>query len=123
MKILSNTVVTNEDKSLKDYTYQTDLTKELTDFSGDFTQEVINEIVLWKVNRYCKIPIEAQSLLNEIGKEDRDLNADKTKIILRSLLAVKGIRLPMASTILRFKNLIFIKSSINVPTDSLQVMI
>lgn len=104
MKILSNTVVTSEDKSLKDYTYQTDLTKKLTDFSGDFTQEVISEIVLWKVNRYCKIPDAAQSFINEINEEDRDLNTDLTTKILQSLLAVKGIRLPIASTILRFKN-------------------
>lgn len=104
IKILKDIEVTNEDRSLDDYKYQIELTEKLTGFSGDFTQEVISEIVLWKVNRYCKIPDETRDFLNEISKDDRNIDVEKTKEILRSLLAVKGIRLPMASTILRFKN-------------------
>lgn len=44
------------------------------------------------------------NLLNQISKEDKEINIDLTKKLLWKLLATPGIRLPMASTILRFKN-------------------
>ncbi len=88
------------------YTYQAQLTEVLDAFAGEFTQEKINEIVLWKVNRYALLSEELFSLINKIKKSDRELNEDFTKEILSKLLATKtkGIQLPMASTILRFKN-------------------
>ena len=92
------------DTSLKDYKYQPKLTGKLEVLSGDFNQETINEIVLWKVNRYSELNGETLNLLNQISKEDKEIKADLTKDLLRKLLATPGIRLPMASTILRFKN-------------------
>lgn len=103
-KTISDMEVGEIDTSLKDYKYQPKLTKKLEGLSDDFTQEIINEIVLWKVNRYSELDDETLNLLNQISKEDKEINIDLTKNLLRKLLATPGIRLPMASTILRFKN-------------------
>jgi hypothetical protein len=88
-----------------DYDFQVDLTKKLDGVAGkNFDQEIINEIVLWKVNRYAELGSETLNLLNSISSNGSTLNINLTKDILRSLLKTKGIRLPVASTILRFKN-------------------
>ncbi len=94
------------DCQIEDYTYQSLLTPELDDLEGDFNQDIINEIVLWKVNRYAQIKPETLAHLNRIKKEDEVLDEELTRKILIELLgkAHKGIRLAMASTILRFKN-------------------
>ena len=86
------------------YEYQKDLTIELDKLDTDFNQNVINEIVLWKVNRYTKVSDEVLSLLNKIDRSDTDIDLDLTKEILKHLLATKGIGIAMASTILRFRN-------------------
>jgi thermostable 8-oxoguanine DNA glycosylase len=86
------------------YHFQKDLTKRLDQITGDFDQENINEIILWKVNRYASISIEALKLLNAIEKETLKLDFVLTRAILCLLLNSPGIRLPIASTILRFKN-------------------
>ena len=44
------------------------------------------------------------NLLNKIDKNANNLDINLTKEILSNLLNTKGIKLPMASTILRFKN-------------------
>ena len=94
---------------ISEYPYQTDLTKKLDVIDSDFNQEIINEIVLWKVNRYALLDSDVLNLINQIKKTDRELNQDWKKItvkILEKLLDQnqKGVRLAMASTILRFKN-------------------
>ncbi len=39
------------------YSYQPQLTKELDDIGdASFDQALVNEIILWKVNRYARIP-------------------------------------------------------------------
>ncbi len=86
------------------YNFQPVLTKKLDAISTNFTQETINEIVLWKVNRYAELENETLLLLNSIGKDDEVLNISWTTRILQKLLQTKGIQLAMASTILRFKN-------------------
>lgn len=86
------------------YEYQKDLTAELDKLNADFNQDVINEIVLWKVNRYTKVSDEALSLLNKISRNETVIDIDLTKEILRDLLTTKGIGIAMASTILRFRN-------------------
>jgi thermostable 8-oxoguanine DNA glycosylase len=86
------------------YTYQKDLTEKLDNIHSTFNQEIINEIVLWKVNRYAKIDHETINLINALDQDSKELNKDKTEEILTKMLRVKGIRLPMASTILKFKN-------------------
>lgn len=88
------------------YNYQNELTSKLDKLDTDFDQEIINEIVLWKVNRYAAIDNETLNLINQIKKEDAQLNPELTGAILLRLLGKeqKGVRLAMASTILRFKN-------------------
>lgn len=88
------------------YNYQTELTSKLDSLDIDFDQEIINEIVLWKVNRYGAIDNDTLKLINQISKEDTKLNPELTGAILLRLLnkEQKGFRLAMASTVLRFKN-------------------
>lgn len=89
---------------LKKFNYQNQLTPQLDQLAGDFDQAIINEIVLWKVNRYAQPERESLDLLNRISKEDISLDPELTLHILKNLLNTPGVRLPMASTILRFKN-------------------
>ena len=91
---------------IENYSYQNLLTPKLDGLTGDFNQEIINEIVLWKVNRYALIEPKILDLLNQIKKEDQVLDKSLTREILSELLGKghKGIRLAMASTLLRFKN-------------------
>lgn len=88
------------------YNYQTELTSKLDKLDTDFDQDIINEIVLWKVNRYAAIDRETLNLINQIKKNDTQLNSELTGAILLRLLRreQKGFRLAMASTVLRFKN-------------------
>jgi hypothetical protein len=87
-----------------EFDYQKDLTAKLDKTISPFDQEIINEIVLWKVNRYADIDDETLKLLNDIDPKSTKIDIEKTKIVLKTLLQIKGIQLPMASTILRFKN-------------------
>ncbi len=88
----------------KKYLYQEGLTKELDKLNTEFNQAIINEIVLWKVNRYVKITDEALSLLNKIDRNSPKIEIGLTKKILQNLLKISGVRIALASTILRFKN-------------------
>ncbi|TSE03933.1 hypothetical protein [Aquimarina algiphila] len=93
--------VLKEDRS---FGYQKELTEKLDNLREDFDQNTLNEIVLWKVNRYALFSNEAMALINSIGPSETKLNKDKISVILFKLLKTKGVQLPMASTILRFKN-------------------
>jgi thermostable 8-oxoguanine DNA glycosylase len=88
------------------FNYQKNLTKKLDNQTGEFDQNIINEIVLWKVNRYAEIDLETLKLINNIDPLSNQLDKQQTTEILRRLLdkTNKGIQLPMASTILNFKN-------------------
>lgn len=88
------------------YSYQADLTSKLDSLDADFNQAIINEIVLWKVNRYAEIDSYTLKLINQIKKNDTHFDLELTCSILMHLLGKeqKGVRLAMASTILRFKN-------------------
>lgn len=86
------------------YNFQPELTKKLDQLNSDFDQNIINEIVLWKVNRFSLFDDETFEILNSINKEQNTLNIDLTRNVLEILLSRKGVQLPMASTILRFKN-------------------
>lgn len=84
-----------------EYNYQSCLTTKLDSYTLPFNQEVVNEIVLWKVNRYAELSAETLSLINQINSEwDEAL----IRNVLYALLSEKGVQLPMASTILRFRN-------------------
>lgn len=92
---------------LEQYEFQGELTSVLDNYSGvDFDQSIINEIVLWKVNRYVSTKVKPDwlSLLNGF-KDDEQLEEVKLRAFLSHVLGnVRGIRLAMASTFLRFRN-------------------
>lgn len=89
---------------LKDYRYQRELTVHLDGLgSQPFAQDVINEIVLWKVNRYAKLSPRALEALNSVT--DTQPKSHRTaKAALATLLREPGVDLAMASTFLRFRN-------------------
>ena len=64
----------------------------------------MNEIVLWKVNRYAEFDSILISLINSVQRYQTEIDIEKTKLILRGLLNTNGVQLAMASTILRFRN-------------------
>ena len=64
---------------------------------------MLNEIVLWKVNRYVSL---TPGLLQDIRRM-RDLKPNQHRqgqAILKALLNIHGVDVAMASTILRFRN-------------------
>lgn len=97
-----NTLSTKIEKL--DYDFQQDLTWKLDWVNWDFDQNIINQIVLWKVNRYAKLDDETLNLLNLINKKSNSLLEELLRQLLEKLLDTKWIKLPMASAILRFKN-------------------
>lgn len=91
-------------KYLADYSYQPALTKILDAASDeDFDQKKINEIVLWKVNRYAKLSEEGLGALNSAAKINPGKHREASGCI-EKLLRETGVDLPMASTFLRFRN-------------------
>jgi len=108
MKDELNTVESLRGKSmsefLDDFKYQKELTKKLDHHDGEFDQSLLNEILLWKVNRYALADDKCIALMNQISRTATELDKDTTKEALLSLLETKGIRLPVASTVLRFRN-------------------
>ena len=87
-----------------DYRYQPELTESLDALGPQpFTQEVVKDIVLWKVDRYVKLSPGALAALNGVTefppKSHRNASA-----ALATLLREPGVDLPMASAFLRFRN-------------------
>lgn len=94
-----------EDSDKKDFNYQKELTKKLDQDISDFDQNKLNAIVLWKVNRFASFDNETIEAINSIDKnETAILDIEKTRHVLTLLLKTGGVRLAMASTILRFRN-------------------
>ena len=86
------------------YKYQEQLTKHLDDLdSQPFTQALVNEIVLWKVNRYARLKPTTLELLDKVIDVEPGSHRSAHKAIL-ALLDEHGVDLPMASTLLRFRN-------------------
>ena len=106
IKTLKTLNPTAEEIEALPYAYQPDLTKVLDAVDADFDQALINEIVLWKVNRYAEIDEETLGWINQIDRTGKEIDESLTRKILMKLLdkRSKGFRLPMASTILRFRN-------------------
>src|SRR5690606_10176275 len=104
MKTVYDLKLTEQELSNDNYKFQPELTSILDNIEDDFDQSIINQIVLWKVNRYSQLNESTLLLLNQIDKHDLILNTDITEEILRNLLSTKGVQLAMASNILRFKN-------------------
>ncbi len=104
MHTIDNSELNEEDFKIDNFTYQRDLTSKLDKISKDFDQDIINEIVLWKVSRYASVSKNTLELLNRIDPQSDEIDESLTHDILIALLNTKGVRLPMASTFLRFKN-------------------
>ncbi len=104
MITINDIEITEEHLKNEKYNFQPELTERLDLISSDFDQEIVNQIVLWKVNRYAEIDNETLSLINTIDRNDSNINESLTTNILEKLLLTKGVKLAMASTILRFKN-------------------
>jgi thermostable 8-oxoguanine DNA glycosylase len=86
------------------YNYQVFLTKKLDDLASlKLTPKLVNEIVLWKVNRFVLLQKDLLDRLNAL----RTLKAGahgEARPVIDSLLRIRGVDLPMASTLLRFRN-------------------
>ena len=89
-----------------EYNYQEKLTDFLDNYDDAFSQELIDKIILWKINRYAFVPKKTLDKINKIKKSDEKIDIPLTREILSDLLDenLKGIKLAIASTILRFKN-------------------
>ncbi len=100
----------NYNRILERYKYESDenIKLRISESDRDNYQEnrdIINAIVLWKLNRSVNISDETLSFLNDIDDLESPLDAldnKKVSTLIYNLLASKGIRLPMASTILHF---------------------
>ncbi len=95
----------NNPMSLLDkYNYHPDLTKKLDDLNPkDFNNEVLYEIVLWKLSRFPYLKLELLDKLKSVA-ELKPKEHKKATETIKELLRSSGIALPMASTILRFLN-------------------
>lgn len=91
------------EKYLSDFKVYPGLTKELDAFTARFDQATINEIVLWKVARYVELSPELLGQLDGL-RELQPGQHKKGEDTLKQLIAIKGVRLPMGSTIMRFAN-------------------
>lgn len=89
---------------MKRFEFQPDLTPHLDKLPDEpFSQETVNEIVLWKVNRYVRLPHDVRDSLYSLRTLSPKDHA-KAEQVLLSLLDCHGVDLPMASTFLRFQN-------------------
>lgn len=91
------------DNILNDYSYQPELTAKLDMVNSDFNDNHINEIALWKVNRYYKLPNNLLSQLNQLQGFAPGEHRNAIEV-LNGLLDINGVDIAMASTILRFRN-------------------
>jgi hypothetical protein len=74
MNTIFNTDITMEDLENSSYKFQPELTFQLDNLVEDFNQEIINQIVLWKVNRFSSFDDETLLELNQIKKNDLIFN-------------------------------------------------
>jgi len=68
-------------------------------------RDIINEIILWKMNRMPHFDNELIDMiysLEDISTPENAVKSEKTKRVVRKLLQTKGMKLPMASTVLHF---------------------
>ena len=80
MKTIDNIEeIQNFNSILDDYSFQLELTKKLDKHSDDFSQTIINEIVLWKINRYAELSSGCLELLNKINQNDVKIDTSLTK--------------------------------------------
>ncbi len=87
-----------------EFNYQKSLTDKLDIIPTEFDQNKINEIILWKVNRYVELTPDILNLINSIPISSDVIDEELTQKLIAILIEVPGIQLAMASTILRFRN-------------------
>jgi thermostable 8-oxoguanine DNA glycosylase len=86
------------------YKHQPTLTPHLDSLPNEpLSQATVNEIVLWKVNRYVRLTHYVRNSLYAL-RTLRPKQHRRAERVLRSLLRCHGVDLPMASTFLRFQN-------------------
>src|SRR5579863_6610921 len=89
---------------LNQYKYQPRLTARLDSLDGvGFTQDLVNEIVLWKVNRFVELDDDLLRKIECVKELNPGEHRDAEPLI-DLLLIVRGFDLPMASTLLRVRN-------------------
>jgi hypothetical protein len=89
---------------LSGFNYQTELTSKLDGIGNeDISTPLLHEIVLWKVNRYPRISEDLLIQLNELKNALPKKHRAAEQILIR-LMQCAGVDLPMASTLLRFRN-------------------
>jgi thermostable 8-oxoguanine DNA glycosylase len=89
---------------LRQYKYQPDLTAKLYALETlQFTQALINEIVLWKNNKFAQLGDDLLRSIENVKELHRGEHRG-SEPLMDSLLNVHGVGLPMASTLLRFRN-------------------
>ncbi len=86
------------------FDFQPELTPKLDERKGKLDQNWINEVVLWKVDRYASVDAATLKLLKKIDPEATAIDETLTRDILQQLLSLNGFQIPMASTVLRFVN-------------------
>lgn len=73
----------------------------------ELDEKNILEMTLWKLSRYPHVSTDVLKKLNSLANvSDIEEKKDRCLVIdaLHALLGCKGVRLPMASTYLRFRN-------------------
>jgi hypothetical protein len=89
---------------LAKYKYQPALTQKLDGLAQRvFSKVDVYEILLWKIGRFADLEDSLMAKVNSL----RDISFAKlgtSKAALAELLRTKGVQLPMASAILRFRN-------------------
>lgn len=89
---------------LASYKYQPTLTSRLDSLvAARIDQALVNEIVLWKVNRFVPLDEDALAALNQLSEIAPGGHRDAEAQLL-CLLSRHGVDLPMASTLMRFRN-------------------
>ena len=97
-------IKTKEQEIKKRFDYLPNITDKLDKLQhSKFDINIIREITLWKLDRYVFISDDVIEKLNTL-KSLKQLDEEKTTVVLDALLKSKGVRLPMASTYLRFIN-------------------
>jgi thermostable 8-oxoguanine DNA glycosylase len=88
---------------LNEYKYSPTFTARLDGLKMPLDQHTINEIVLWKVNRYVELESGILNALNATT-DLRPGEHRESEGVLAQLLETRGVDLAMASTFLRFRN-------------------
>lgn len=68
-------------------------------------KDIINQIILWKMNRTPQVDDELIDMIYSLGDiktPEMAVKSEKTKRTLEKLLKTKGMKLPMASTVMHF---------------------